>query len=230
MYLDLKIKLGKQPTIRQFSETYKVSNEKMALILGRNAFSKLVTLCGDKPVSFGRDKSSLEKVLFDWGNLVRLLKVIPTQTEWKMSGNTPSVSGISQSHNIKWSEIPIKFHSQYKDSKEWIDVIELIENVLLVAKNISSTKKEECFVYLMKDKRNNAFKIGISNDAIYREKTLRSEDPKVELMAKKKFVNRKIAGAIEKALHNVYLHKNIRGEWFKLGDEDIKELLETLND
>ena len=58
MYLDLKIKLGKQPTIRQFSETYKVSNEKMALILGRNAFSKLVTLCGDKPVSFGRDKSS----------------------------------------------------------------------------------------------------------------------------------------------------------------------------
>lgn len=82
----------------------------------------------------------------------------------------------------------------------------------------------------MKDNRNNAHKIGISNDAIFREKTLQSAQPKIELIAKKKYVNRKIAGAIEKALHNVYQHKHLRGEWFRLDEEDLNELKNTLDD
>ncbi|ARU54598.1 hypothetical protein OLMES_0495 [Oleiphilus messinensis] len=82
----------------------------------------------------------------------------------------------------------------------------------------------------MRDIRNNACKIGISANPVIRERTLQSEQPQIELLALKKFINRKIALAIEKALHVVYNDKRKRGEWFNLDTEDISELVATLDD
>lgn len=85
-----------------------------------------------------------------------------------------------------------------------------------------------CYVYLMKDLSNGYNKIGISNKPEYREKTLQSEKPSIELLACKKFPTRKIAEAIESALHTAYSQQRVRGEWFNLNEEDVAAIIETL--
>lgn len=89
-------------------------------------------------------------------------------------------------------------------------------------------KAETCFVYLMMDVSNGFYKIGISNKPHYREHTLQSEKPTIELVCSKEYPHRKIAEAIEKALHNAFSSKRIRGEWFNLDDNDLSMLLKTL--
>lgn len=87
---------------------------------------------------------------------------------------------------------------------------------------------EPCYVYLMVDTSNGYHKIGISNHPEYREGTLQSEKPTIELLCAKKFPSRTIARAIESALHSTYESKHLRGEWFQLDAKDIIELTETL--
>ena len=85
-----------------------------------------------------------------------------------------------------------------------------------------------CYVYLMKDTSNGYHKIGISNTPEYRERTLQSEKPTIEMLAYKKFPTRKIAEAIESALHTAYSQQRLRGEWFNLTDADVAAIIETL--
>lgn len=85
-----------------------------------------------------------------------------------------------------------------------------------------------CYVYLMVDTTNNFHKIGISNNPSYREHTLQSDKPTIELLCAKEYPTRTIAEAIEAALHRVYANKRIRGEWFKLEPSDIDEIKQTL--
>ena len=85
-----------------------------------------------------------------------------------------------------------------------------------------------CYLYLMRDNANHYFKIGISNKPEYREKTLQSEKPSIEMLACKKFPTRKIAEAIESALHTAYSQQRLRGEWFNLTDADVAAIIETL--
>jgi len=95
--------------------------------------------------------------------------------------------------------------------------------------NLRTDKKDDiCFVYLMHDTANGYYKIGISNKPYYRERTLQSEKPAIELIASKKFPVRKIAESFEKSLHNVYDDKRLRGEWFELDENDVKNIIESL--
>lgn len=87
---------------------------------------------------------------------------------------------------------------------------------------------EPCYVYLMKDIANGYSKIGISNKPSYREHTLQSEKPTIELVCAKQFPSRKIALAIESAMHATYDAKHIRGELFNLDEIDIEEIKQTL--
>lgn len=84
-----------------------------------------------------------------------------------------------------------------------------------------------CYVYLMKDLTNGYYKIGISNNPQYREHTLQSEKPTIEMIGNKKFPSRKIAEAFEKALHQAYSNQHIRGEWFSLSGFDVATILES---
>jgi len=120
-----------------------------------------------------------------------------------------------------------KFTIDYLDTvhKE-IENYKPIEIRKIKEKNI---KNDECFVYLMKDMINNFYKIGISSNPKYREKTLQSEKPSIELIKAKKFPNRKIAESFEKALHNAYKEKRIRGEWFNLDEKEILDIRESLD-
>ena len=90
------------------------------------------------------------------------------------------------------------------------------------------SQDEPCFVYLMVDTANGYHKIGISNHPEYREGTLQSEKPTIELLCAKQFPSRTIAKAIESALHKTYEGKHLRGEWFQLDAKDIIDLMATL--
>ena len=85
-----------------------------------------------------------------------------------------------------------------------------------------------CYLYLMKDYNTGYYKIGISNSPEYREKTLQSEKPTIEMICNKKYVSRRIAHSIEQALHKTFADKRVRGEWFDLDSSDVKEIELTL--
>lgn len=90
------------------------------------------------------------------------------------------------------------------------------------------SSSEPCYVYLMHDTAKGFHKIGISNNPEYREHTLQSEKPTIELLASKAFPSRLIAEAIESALHKAFGEKRLRGEWFKLDEQDVIDLKLTL--
>lgn len=129
-------------------------------------------------------------------------------------------SGLLNISNIK---IPFLKNGQFMYSIESCEPFENEE--INIADNIQSS---DCYVYLMKDTVNNYYKIGISNNPTYREKTLQSEKPTIELIIAKKFTLRLIAESFEKALHNSFAHKRIRGEWFALEQNEIEHLKKSL--
>lgn len=94
---------------------------------------------------------------------------------------------------------------------------------------VPTSKANSCHVYLMHDESNGFYKIGISNKPEYREHTLQSEKPTIVLVCSKEFPNRSIAEAFEAALHKVYENKRLRGEWFKLDDSDVQDLIVSLS-
>ena len=98
----------------------------------------------------------------------------------------------------------------------------------MMADNNDNKEKSSCYVYLMIDTTNNFHKIGISNHPRYREHTLQSDKPTIELLCAKEYPSREIAKAIESSLHNVYANKRIRGEWFNLDASDVENIKQTL--
>lgn len=78
------------------------------------------------------------------------------------------------------------------------------------------------FVYLMRNTRNGYVKIGWSIDPKFREKTLQSEEPEINLLWKWQGTR-----ATEAALHARFAAKRVRGEWFGLSESDIL-LIQTI--
>lgn len=76
------------------------------------------------------------------------------------------------------------------------------------------------FIYLMRNKRNGMTKIGWSINPEFREKTLQSEEPEVEMIAK-------FPGSLqaEGELHALFTDQRVRGEWFNLTEEQISEVI-----
>lgn len=131
------------------------------------------------------------------------------------------------------------FGHPYKDNaihayiKSRIDAIhKLIPDYQFPRRSVLKTQEKYefnwCYVYLMRDDTNGYHKIGISNTPEYRERTLQSEKPTIEMLACKKFPTRKIAEALESALHTAYSQQRLRGEWFNLNDADVAAIIETL--
>lgn len=76
------------------------------------------------------------------------------------------------------------------------------------------------FVYLMRNNRTGCTKIGFSNNPSYREKTLQSEEPDIEMVHFFKGMQR-----LEKKLHIRYAEHRVRGEWFKLNAFQVDDII-----
>lgn len=114
---------------------------------------------------------------------------------------------------------------------DYTNALNDIENYRPLSKHIINDNVENseiCYLYLMKDTSNGFYKIGISNNPIYREKTLQSEKPTIEIITVKEFSSRKIALTFESSVHKVYDAKRLRGEWFELSRNDLKEIGELM--
>jgi len=192
-------------------------------------------------VSFKISEKSY-KVVSNWKQLFET-KVAITQEElnsfkakkllkWriKQDNSNQVIDGLA---NNDWYEND-NFHRVVQNLVfEYIEAVNLhVENHSpllnkLETETESLQKKEECYVYLMIDTTNNFHKIGISNSPEYREKTLQSDKPTIELICAKKFPSRKIAESIEKALHTTFADKRLRGEWFELNNTEIEDIKET---
>ena len=90
-------------------------------------------------------------------------------------------------------------------------------------------KVEDVYVYLMKNNQNGYYKIGISNNCAYREKTLQSQEPDICLVCSKKYPNRTAARQMETMLHRYYQSSHLRGEWYRLTIEESKMVQNLLN-
>lgn len=227
-YNRIKNLLGKQPSQKQFILHSKYDMNELRRVFGRKPFSKLASECGDIPRLFSTDKTEFTQILLNYGKLTRNLGYLPAASEWNQYKMKPSLSSLYHNHNTKWSEMPGKFRESFSGEKDWKDVLSLIPDQQ--KEESINFETESCFVYLLIDTSNQLYKIGISKSAKYREKTLQSEKPSVKMLAKKQFVNRRMAASFEKALHETYSHKRKRGEWFLLDENDVQELLDTLND
>ena len=140
-------------------------------------------------------------------------------------------------HCLKESEDPtditqrlsyLGFQKFFNDFLKTVEENAPKEELEEVKNHSSIGSQQSCYVYLMLDTTNNFHKIGISNHPKYREYTLQSEKPTIELLCAKEYPTRIIAEAIESALHKAFANKRIRGEWFNLDAFDIENIKQTL--
>lgn len=125
---------------------------------------------------------------------------------------------------------PVFFDLFKKYAKQYAEAIKKCDPSIRMDMDGGELPAESaCSVYLMHDTTNGFYKIGISNNPEYRERTLQSEKPTIELIVAKEFPVRAIAEAFEAALHKTYASKRIRGEWFDLTGRDVVDLKKALS-
>lgn len=79
--------------------------------------------------------------------------------------------------------------------------------------------KDETNIYVMIDKNTGLYKIGRSVNPSFRERTLQSEKPTIEMI----FTARAISND-EKVLHEMFQHQRVRGEWFDLNGTQLNQI------
>lgn len=115
------------------------------------------------------------------------------------------------------------YNEQWDFSEEWNEIRQEEysreqESVLDGIRKSKASPKPGS-VYLMHDTANDHYKIGYSKDPIYRERTLQSEKPTIELIGT---VDAPIS--YEKQLHETYKECRVRGEWFNIPEDQQEEL------
>ncbi len=89
-----------------------------------------------------------------------------------------------------------------------------------------TTKRRNLYyVYLMYDPTQNRYKIGVSSDPEHRLKTFHTVNPAIVLLAKWGPVTRKEAYDMEALAHFKYRRQRLHGEWFRLSQQQVNELL-----
>jgi predicted GIY-YIG superfamily endonuclease len=76
------------------------------------------------------------------------------------------------------------------------------------------------YVYLISDINSYTYKIGISNNPEKRIKTLQTGNDKTLKIIHKVLCEN--YNDVETALHNQYNFLRVNGEWFELGEEDVR--------
>lgn len=227
-YDRLRKRLKHQPSKKEFHEQTTVKHHHILQTF--RTFSKLVEEMGDAPKTFLIERKGDDEFMLAYGNIVKQLGRIPTVSDWIANKYKPSDRTYTKRFNLdKFTSMAYKFKEFAEGKEEWMDVLQIIPELSKKPKLIFKNQSEECYVYLMLDSKNGYYKIGISNVPEWREKTLQSEKPSILLIAFKKYINRRIAANIEKALHESYSHRKKRGEWFMLDDEDVEEIKATLS-
>lgn len=188
--------------------------------LKNDYIEKEININGDVPTimkgpGYGHFSNMCPEVsLFDSSNSIRYF------------ANTACTDGTwGKEEKLQFKILEEKHYSECLEFSKYF-----FENRTLNQNNTTKQKKTICYTYLMIDLKSGLHKIGISSDPNYREKTLQSEQPEIETVVHRKFINRKLAKDFEKELHTKYDSKRIRGEWFDLNSMEINEIEQLMKE
>ena len=110
---------------------------------------------------------------------------------------------------------------EYEKKHRWA-AVKKAKDKRLGSKTKTKTKaKKEDSLYLMKNNRDGRYKIGVSSDPEYREKTLQSQEPDVKLVG-----NWGGLAGYERAWHNYFSEWRQRGEWFNLEPSQVRFMVD----
>jgi hypothetical protein len=146
-YKALKEHLGHPPSSRRFCQETGISQKILAKLFGSDPYSKIVSQFGDTPQLFFKPKSNLEKILVQWGGLVKKLGKLPAVADWEYHKCKPTWDGIAKSHNLKWADLPYKFIDFASGNIEWKEVIDLIPTRISNDKEVGLNNKIEELTY-----------------------------------------------------------------------------------
>lgn len=120
----------------------------------------------------------------------------------------------------------IETNEQFIEIGDWVKELRdnnslslpILKTIYNFNQSSPSEKKDE-FVYVMLNRRNGFFKIGYSTQPEFRERTLQSEEPEIEMILF-------FPGTLkdEKELHRKYSSYRKRGEWFSINETHIEEI------
>ena len=172
---------------------------------------KLLKMIGESPVLVESEKSAgfsymcPEVLLFEKHRFMYNVPRIAASSG-RFDSLNPEESGYYCQHYSECAEFS-KYYFEIKHGKK-----------------VESVEFRNSFVYLMHNKTNGYYKIGKSNNPKFRERTLQSQEPDVELIAKWEVDSNE-----EKLLHKKFKDKRVRGEWFALDEEDVNYIEEYMN-
>ncbi len=107
------------PKYREYLEYSGLNKQSLIKIFGEDAYAKLQNECGDVANKLSLEKTPLDKIMRQFGDLVLEMGRIPSSSHWIHKDLKPGISGLSKApHFIKWSEFPEKFMSWLILSKE----------------------------------------------------------------------------------------------------------------
>jgi len=119
--LDVAQKIGRPPSRAEFKARSGLSEYQ--ILQHFPSWSGAVRAAGLEPDSTNV-KLEDERLLEDWGGLVRSERQIPTRDGYRRGGRYSP--GVFERHFGPWSTIPAKFREFAKDDPQWLDVLALI--------------------------------------------------------------------------------------------------------
>jgi len=116
---------------------------------------------------------------------------------------------------VKGVVLDCNLNEVYAQDRIYITNLKEVNNSSTLKKLQSDFTK----VYVMIDKNTGYYKIGRSTNPEKRERTLQSEKPTIEML-----FNHDARVVDEKHLHNMFVDKRVRGEWFDLNGSDLNKI------
>lgn len=118
---------GKKPLLKQFLKFSNIHKRKLEEVFGGDAYTKLQQECGDNPNKLLMERTSINQILDQYGQLVRKSKRLPVTGDWIQAKFKPTPDALNKVHHLKWTNMPNTFSKEYSDKPEWKDVIEIIK-------------------------------------------------------------------------------------------------------
>jgi hypothetical protein len=134
-YLELKSKLGKQPSYVDFKNNAKttgISRRALERLFGSNSWSKLVQVAGDQTDTFIKPGKSSEDYFNVYAKAVQKTKGHPTEVTWNFNGYKPIVDSYRKKFNQPWSKIPDLFRQYAKGKSEYQEALSYLQPELLI--------------------------------------------------------------------------------------------------
>ena len=116
-----------KPTQDEFCKASGIPRSKLRKAYGTRAYAKLQEECGDDPNVWSTDSVPLDRIMEQYGSLVRSLKTddgLPTSTHWVYENCEPTFGHLTR--RFKWNEMPSAFLGWAADKSEWNDAVAVV--------------------------------------------------------------------------------------------------------